>query len=191
MESSASATAHFYGSTGGSHLNQPIVGMGADPATGNGYWLVASDGGIFSFRRRRIPRVHRKHPPEPADCRHGRSSDHSPLNRRASELDRQSGCGASGTRPIKIGPCCDRRGSRLWPGPWEQHGYGLRSFADWRPWPSPFDRTEVTKCRNGVVGCCTTLPSIRRSFIVLQRVQINADNKQNCLDAINGVVDRL
>ncbi len=30
------------------HLNQPIVGMTADPATG-GYWLVASDGGVFSF----------------------------------------------------------------------------------------------------------------------------------------------
>ena len=29
-------------------LNKPIVGMAADPATG-GYWLVASDGGIFSF----------------------------------------------------------------------------------------------------------------------------------------------
>jgi hypothetical protein len=25
-----------------------IVGMGTDPATG-GYWLVASDGGVFSF----------------------------------------------------------------------------------------------------------------------------------------------
>ena len=33
---------------GGTHLNQPIVGMAADPATG-GYWQVASDGGIFSF----------------------------------------------------------------------------------------------------------------------------------------------
>ncbi|MHB1713091.1 MAG: hypothetical protein ACYCV7_17165 [Acidimicrobiales bacterium] len=40
--------AHFYGSTGAMHLNQPIVGMAADPATG-GYWLVAKDGGIFSF----------------------------------------------------------------------------------------------------------------------------------------------
>ena len=32
----------------GVHLNQPIVGMAATP-TGHGYWLVASDGGIFSF----------------------------------------------------------------------------------------------------------------------------------------------
>ena len=38
----------FYGSTGAIHLNQPIVGMAATPG-GKGYWLVASDGGIFSF----------------------------------------------------------------------------------------------------------------------------------------------
>src|SRR5664280_2327790 len=38
----------FYGSMGGLHLNNPIVGMAADAATG-GYWFVASDGGIFSF----------------------------------------------------------------------------------------------------------------------------------------------
>ena len=30
------------------HLNQPIVGMAATP-TGDGYWLVASDGGIFAY----------------------------------------------------------------------------------------------------------------------------------------------
>jgi len=30
------------------HLNKPIVGMAATP-DGKGYWLVASDGGIFSF----------------------------------------------------------------------------------------------------------------------------------------------
>ncbi len=40
--------AHFYGSTGGQHLNQPVVGMAATP-DGGGYWLVASDGGIFSY----------------------------------------------------------------------------------------------------------------------------------------------
>ncbi len=40
--------AAFYGSTGGIHLNQPIVGMAATP-DGRGYWLVAADGGIFSF----------------------------------------------------------------------------------------------------------------------------------------------
>ena len=40
--------AAFSGSTGGIRLNQPIVGMAADP-DGVGYWLVAADGGIFSF----------------------------------------------------------------------------------------------------------------------------------------------
>ena len=33
---------------GGYPLNRPVVGIGADAATG-GYWLVASDGGIFAF----------------------------------------------------------------------------------------------------------------------------------------------
>ena len=39
--------APFYGSTGAIHLNQPIVGMATTP-DGKGYWLVASDGGIFT-----------------------------------------------------------------------------------------------------------------------------------------------
>ena len=36
------------GSTSNVALNQPIVGMAATPS-GNGYWLVATDGGIFAF----------------------------------------------------------------------------------------------------------------------------------------------
>jgi hypothetical protein len=40
--------AKFLGSTGATHLNQPIVGMAPTPS-GNGYWLVASDGGIFNY----------------------------------------------------------------------------------------------------------------------------------------------
>ena len=40
--------AGFFGSTGGSRLNQPIVAMAPTPSR-DGYWLVASDGGIFSF----------------------------------------------------------------------------------------------------------------------------------------------
>jgi len=35
--------ARFQGSMGGRPLNEPIVGISADDATG-GYWLVASDG---------------------------------------------------------------------------------------------------------------------------------------------------
>jgi len=38
----------FYGSAGSLPLNKPIVGMASTPS-GHGYWLVASDGGIFSF----------------------------------------------------------------------------------------------------------------------------------------------
>jgi hypothetical protein len=37
----------FYGSLGDLKLNQPIVGIAPTP-TGLGYWLVASDGGIFT-----------------------------------------------------------------------------------------------------------------------------------------------
>ncbi|MHB1854131.1 MAG: hypothetical protein ACYCS2_03630, partial [Acidimicrobiales bacterium] len=40
--------AAFYGSTGAIHLNQPIVGMASTP-DGRGYWLVATDGGMFNF----------------------------------------------------------------------------------------------------------------------------------------------
>jgi hypothetical protein len=40
--------ATFHGSTGGVALSRPIVGMAAT-ADGGGYWLVASDGGIFAF----------------------------------------------------------------------------------------------------------------------------------------------
>jgi lipoprotein-anchoring transpeptidase ErfK/SrfK len=40
--------AAFAGSTSGTSLSQPIVGIAANRA-GNGYWLVARDGGIFSY----------------------------------------------------------------------------------------------------------------------------------------------
>ncbi len=38
----------FRGSHGGSHLNQPVVGIAATP-DGGGYWLAASDGGVFNY----------------------------------------------------------------------------------------------------------------------------------------------
>ncbi|HEV2361007.1 MAG TPA: SpoIID/LytB domain-containing protein [Acidimicrobiales bacterium] len=37
-----------YGSMAGRHLNKPIVGIASTP-DGKGYWLVATDGGIFTF----------------------------------------------------------------------------------------------------------------------------------------------
>ena len=40
--------ARFMGSTGGMHLNAPVVGHASTP-DGGGYWLVASDGGVYSF----------------------------------------------------------------------------------------------------------------------------------------------
>jgi hypothetical protein len=40
--------AGFFGSTGGTKLNQPIVGMASTPS-GNGYYLSAADSGVFTF----------------------------------------------------------------------------------------------------------------------------------------------
>ncbi|MGP8063040.1 MAG: protease pro-enzyme activation domain-containing protein [Acidimicrobiales bacterium] len=40
--------AGFYGSAGGTALNEPVVGMAAAPDD-SGNWLVASDGGVFSY----------------------------------------------------------------------------------------------------------------------------------------------
>jgi hypothetical protein len=42
------ASAPFLGSTGGTNLNAPVVGIGVMPA-GDGYDLVASDGGVFTY----------------------------------------------------------------------------------------------------------------------------------------------
>ena len=40
--------AGFYGSMGGKPLDQPVVGITADPANG-GYWEVTADGQVFGF----------------------------------------------------------------------------------------------------------------------------------------------
>jgi len=40
--------ANFYGSTGGQHLNAPIVAIAPTP-DGHGYWEVGGDGGVFAF----------------------------------------------------------------------------------------------------------------------------------------------
>ena len=40
--------AFFHGSQGATPLNKPVVAMAATP-DGGGYWLVATDGGIFNY----------------------------------------------------------------------------------------------------------------------------------------------
>jgi peptidoglycan hydrolase-like protein with peptidoglycan-binding domain len=44
----AFGNAGFFGSMAGVKLDAPVIGMASTPS-GNGYWLVASDGGVFSF----------------------------------------------------------------------------------------------------------------------------------------------
>jgi peptidoglycan hydrolase-like protein with peptidoglycan-binding domain len=44
----AFGSASFHGSTSGKSLQRPVVAM-ASTASGKGYWLVAADGGLFSF----------------------------------------------------------------------------------------------------------------------------------------------
>ena len=69
--SSPSVTPLFHGSTGSLTLNKPIVGMAATP-DGQGYWLVASDGGVFAFGDAALPRLDRVAHPQQTDRGHGR-----------------------------------------------------------------------------------------------------------------------
>src|SRR5260370_10581241 len=60
--------AGFYGSAGGTHLAQPIVGMAATP-TGHGYWLLASRRRPFRCRAPRLFRpAGRSAPRRPPAC---------------------------------------------------------------------------------------------------------------------------
>ena len=52
--------ASFHGSMGGKHLNRPVVGM---VSFGNGYLMVASDGGIFNFSNKPFYGSLGSHPP--------------------------------------------------------------------------------------------------------------------------------
>jgi hypothetical protein len=44
----AFGNARFFGSLGGTRLNEPVTDIQATP-DGQGYWLVAADGGVFAF----------------------------------------------------------------------------------------------------------------------------------------------
>ena len=55
-------------------LNRPVVGMAAT-ASGNGYWLAASDGGIFAFGDSALLRFDRWPHVEPAHRRDGGVTD--------------------------------------------------------------------------------------------------------------------
>ena len=48
VESSPSATQRFFGSMGAEPLVAPVTGIAPTPS-GNGYWLVGRDGGVFNF----------------------------------------------------------------------------------------------------------------------------------------------
>jgi len=71
-----------YGSTYGQNLNQPVVGAARTPA-GNGYWEVATDGGVFSYG---------------AAAFHG-STGNIKLNQRSSAWRRRRAATATGSSP--------------------------------------------------------------------------------------------
>ena len=72
--SSPSATPRSSARPAPSSSNKPIVGMAAPP-TGNGYWLVAADGGIFAFGDATFFGSTGGMHAEQADRRHGRDPD--------------------------------------------------------------------------------------------------------------------
>ena len=49
--------AQFLGDMSAVRLNGPVLGSISTPS-GHGYYMVASDGGVFSLRRRGVPRFH-------------------------------------------------------------------------------------------------------------------------------------
>ena len=131
--SSRSGRSKFYGSTGGMHLNKPIVGIAANAETG-GYWLVASDGGIFAFNAP-FHGSTGAHAPQQADRRHrAERRDRRLLARRVRRRDLRV------PRPVLRVDGGDRGStgrSSAWPRPSDARGYrfvasdgGVFNFGD-------------------------------------------------------------
>ena len=74
--------AGFFGSTGPTSFNQPLVGLARTPSS-HGYWEVAVDGAV-SHSATRASSDRWVASPEPADCRHRRDRDRSRLLARRS-----------------------------------------------------------------------------------------------------------
>ena len=108
-------TAPFEGSMGGQHLNAPIVGVATTP-DGQGYWLVASDGGVFALRRRRLPRFHGRPAPERGDRRHCADPQRSRLLAGGQPT---AGCSRSATAASTVpwAACISTPPSSPWPPP--------------------------------------------------------------------------
>ena len=66
--------AKFFGSTGGFHLNAPVLGM-TPTRTGKGYWLYAQRRRHLQLRRRGVPRIDGQHPAQSARRLDGRDAD--------------------------------------------------------------------------------------------------------------------
>ena len=103
----------FAGSMGGRLLDAPVVGMAPTP-DGGGYWLVASDGGVFAFGDATYGGPWADHPAHRAHRRHGADA------RRWRLLAR--GCRRRGVRlrrrhllRVHGRPCASPRRSSAWP----------------------------------------------------------------------------
>ena len=117
--------ARFFGSTGGKHLNAPIISMAATK-TGHGYWLLASDGGVFSFGDARF---------------HGSTGKHAACRARDLDGDRAVGQGLLAHRARRRRLQLRRAVLR------QPSGRGSLPAADRRPDPADAHRQGLLRAR--------------------------------------------